>query len=265
MAGNLPCVERHASLAAVGRETLVRRAVLVASLALALAACRRQKGPDENFHAARELYQQLYAAQLDDAYGDPRMDEVVALLQKVDPRSVDAPQAQAMLGAIAHGKEQLATERAAREKLANETVKAIAPPAGIDPDRILAALQRDAGPPRDPYGRGADLAALNSQNGGCLAENESFTEQGTRVAGSIYRLGESDECRRRLPGFVGQAVLVVGGKIYRRIPDPVTPQGTTQPDTGAVPAGSHGASQPSAPAGAQPTTSQMYPEYPDAG
>jgi hypothetical protein len=200
------------------------RVALAVGLVLALSACRRQKGPDENFHSARELYQQLYAAQLDEAYGDPRMDEVVALLEKVHPRSVDAPQAKAMQEAIAHGREQLAQERAARDKLAAEAAKGVAQPLNIDKEKILAGAQpADAGPAQDPYGNGADVAALNAQSGGCLTPNEPFTEQGTPVSGSIYRLAPSEECRRKLPGFAGQAVLVVGGKIYRRIPDPVPP------------------------------------------
>lgn len=209
------------------------RATLAICVALALTACRRQRGPDENFHAARELYQQLYATQFDEAYGDPRMDEVVALLNKVHPRSVDAPQAQTMLDAIAHGREQLAQERAAREKLEAEAAKAVIPPPEIDKDKILAASQpQDAGPAKDPYGSGADVAALNAQNGGCLTENEPFTEQGSPMRGSIYRLAQSDECRKRLPGFVGQAVLVVDGKIYRRIADPVPAQAAARPDAG---------------------------------
>ena len=85
------------------------------SLFLAAGACHRTTGPDENYQRASALYQQLYASQLDDAYGDPRMDEVVSLLRKVDGRSVDAQSAQTMLGAIQRGREALAKERTERE------------------------------------------------------------------------------------------------------------------------------------------------------
>lgn len=214
---------------------MLGRAALVLCLALALPACRRQKGPDANFHSARELYEQLYATQLDEAYGDPRMDEVVALLGKVHPRSADAPQARAMLETIARGRETLARELAAREKLAAEAAKGVAAPPGIDMEKILAASrEHDAGVPQDPYGTGAEIAALNAQSGGCMTENEPFEEQGTPVRGAIFRLAQSEDCRKRLPGFVGQAVLVVGGRIYRRIPDPAPPPQPSAPRPGAT-------------------------------
>ena len=71
--------------------------VAVCILALVL-GCRKYSGPpDANFEKASQLYQQLYARDLDEAYGDPQMDQVVALLEKVDRRSVDKPSAQALL------------------------------------------------------------------------------------------------------------------------------------------------------------------------
>ena len=81
-----------------------------AACALALAAaCAKYSGPpDPNFAKARDLYQQLYATQLDEAYGDLRMDEVVSLLQGVSRRSVDAPSAIALLHAIDNGRTELA-------------------------------------------------------------------------------------------------------------------------------------------------------------
>jgi len=197
-------------------------------VAIVLCGCR-PKGPDENYHQASALYQQLYAQELDDAYGDPRMDEVVALLKKVDERSVDGPAAQTMLGAIQHGREALAKERAEREK---SNAAAVEPPApvNIDPSQILAAGQADAGPGvQDPYGPGASIAELNSQTGGCLVDNEPFHEQGTNASGTVYRLAPSEACKGKLPGMVGQAVLVSGGKIYRRVADPRPPQAAPAP------------------------------------
>ena len=74
------------------------RSAAICLLLIAFAGCR-SSAPDPNFQQANAIYQQLYATQLDDAYGDPKMDEVVALLHKVSARSVDASRAQAMLGA----------------------------------------------------------------------------------------------------------------------------------------------------------------------
>ena len=152
------------------------------------------------------------------------MDEVVVLLGKVNPRSIDADRAQAMLRTIQHGREDLARERAEREKMAAAAEQSLAAAqVNIDPSKVLAATEPDAGQPLDPFGPGASVADLNKQNGGCLMDNEPFTEQGTGVAGTVYRVAPSDACRGKLPGLSGQIVLVVDGKIYRRTTDPRPP------------------------------------------
>ena len=211
-----------------------RRAALCL-LALSLAGCHRTTGPDDNYQQGAALYQQLYATELDDAYGDPRMDEVVGFLHKVDKRSVDAPQAEMLLGTIQRGKEQLAKERTERERMAAIAAHNAPPVVNIDPSQIVAASQPDAGPPQDPFGTGASISDLNKQTGGCLDENEPFNEQGTGVTGTVYRVAPSDLCRSKLPGMVGQVVLVVNGKIYRRTGDPRPPPAAV-PDAGPPPA-----------------------------
>lgn len=212
---------------------MYRRAAIYLSI-LALAGCRRMTGPDDNYQQASSLYSRLYATQLDDAYGDPKMDEVVALLRKVDPRSVDAEGAQRLLGTIQRGKEQLAKERAEREKATAGLQGATVPSSNIDPSKFIAASEPDAGPPEDPFAPGAPVSELNKQFGGCLVDNEPFNEQGTGVTGTVYRVAPSDACRSKLPGLGGQVVLVSNGKIYRRMADPRPPAPASAPDAGAA-------------------------------
>jgi len=199
------------------------RAALL-TVTFALLACR-SRGPDANYQQAFTIYQQLYATELDDAYGDARMNDVVALLRKVDPRSGDAERATALLGTIERGKEAFAQQQAEREKRsAAITQSATAPQFEINPSKILAANEPDAGQQvQDPFGPGASVADLNASHGGCLQDNEPFNEQGTGVSGTVYRVAPSDSCRSKLPGLSGQIVLVVGGKIYRRMADPRPP------------------------------------------
>jgi hypothetical protein len=202
---------------------LVRRTLCLLCLVLAV-GCRRQKGPDANYDKAAKLYQQLYAAELDDAYGDPQMNQVVALLKKVDDRSVDADAAQTMLRAIDHGREELAKSRAAREKMgAAAAASAAHAIANIDPTQILAASQPDAGPDSDPYAAGSLISEINTSSGGCLVDGEPFQEQGTGATGIVYRRARSQPCAEKLPGLEGQVLLVVGGRIYRRVPDTAPP------------------------------------------
>jgi hypothetical protein len=227
---------------------LSRRAA-ICLLTLAFVGCRRPS-PDPNYQQAFAAYQQLYATQLDDAYGDPRMDQVVALLHKVDVRSADAQPAQALLGTIQRGREELAKQREEREKMAAAAAQSAASAVvNIDPSQVLAAMARDAGPGQDPFGPGASVADLNAQSGGCLQDNEPFNEQGTGVSGTVYRVAPSDACRNKVPGLVGQIVLVVNGKIYRRTADP-RPPGSAPPAT--VDAGPPATAARPAPAAARP-------------
>src|SRR4051794_41985539 len=73
------------------------------------------------------------------------MDEVVALLRKVDKRSADAHAAEMMLSAIEHGRAALAKERAEREQFAAAAAAAVPAIANIDPRQVLAANTPDAG------------------------------------------------------------------------------------------------------------------------
>src|SRR5262249_48611776 len=144
-------------------EMSIRRTAI---LCLVLFACRRPSGPDPNYEQASRLYQQLYASQLDDAYGDPQMNQVVALLRKVDPSSSDAEAAQSLLHAIQSGGEQLSKQRAERDRMAAAAAASAAgPQINIDPSAVLAAAQAasDAGP-QDLYGPGAQVSDINAQS-----------------------------------------------------------------------------------------------------
>ncbi|MCA1828495.1 MAG: hypothetical protein ABR567_04605 [Myxococcales bacterium] len=245
----------------------IRRTVIVC---LALFACRRAPaGPDPYYEQASKLYQQLYASQLDDAYGDPQMDRVVALLNKVDSSSADADAAKAMLGAIQSGREQLAKQRAEREKMAAAAAASVATATvNIDPSTVLAASAAsvDAGPPQDPYGSGALVSDINAQSGGCLTDYEPFTEQGTGVTGTIYRVVATQNCAGKLPGFVGQAVLVVNGRIYRRMADPNPPKPPEPAARDAGPPPQQAKARPAAPADAgEPQYDMVIPGAPQPG
>ena len=214
------------------------RTRLAACIVALAAACARYSGPpDPGFAKARDLYQQLYVTELDEAYFDPRMNEVVSLLQNVHQRSVDAPSAQALLHAIEHGREELAKAHADREKLREAAAELVATRTNIDPASVLE--QPDAGPVQDPYGPGASIEQINRDSGGCLVSSEPYHETGTNRTGTVYRMAPNPVCRDKLPGFVGQVVMVSDGKMYRRVlesevPRPVQAAGAGAPDGGAA-------------------------------
>jgi hypothetical protein len=248
---------------------------LAACAIIAAAACSRYSGPpDENFAKARYIYEQLYALQLDEAYGDPKMDDVVSLLHKVHKRSVDAPSAQALLHAIEHGREDLAKAHAERDKLHKAAEADVPVPPNIDPTQVLA--QPDAGPPQDPYGPGASIAEINKDSGGCLVAAEPFRENGTNKSGTLYRLVGNSACKDRLAGLVGQVVMVSDGKIYRRIPESEVPRpppsarsadagvaSASDAGTGNAPKSSPASSAPHA--SAQPSSAEAVAATSDGG
>ncbi len=184
-------------------------------------------------------------------------------MKKVDSGSDDADPAQAMLGSIQRGREALAKQRAEREKLGQAAQTAIQTPAvSIDTEKIIAAGTPDAGPPPDTFGAGALVSDINASTGGCLTDYEPFTEQQTGVTGTIYRVAPSSGCAAKLPGYVGQAVLVVNGRVYRRILDPNPPRPQQLPGQAAPDAG-QAAAPPPAPKPAPPAAAADAgePEY----
>jgi len=245
------------------------RCARLAACAMTLAlACAKYSGrPDENFAKARQLYEQLYVTQLDEAYGDPKMDEVVALLGKVNKRSLDAPSAQALLHAIEHGREDLAKARAEREKVRQQAAAEVAAmPSSIDPTHVLG--HADAGPPQDPFGPGASISDINKDSGGCLVAAEQFRENVTNKSGTLYRLSGNAACKEKLPGFVGQVVMVSEGKVYRRVSEAEVPRppaasgGTPDGGVAAVRDARAAPAQKSAPpavAGDQHASTPAYP------
>ena len=257
-----------------------RRLALVLLPVFGLAGCRRAAGKaDASYEKARSLYQKLYAAEFDDAYGDPKMDAVVALLTQVDPDSIDSGAAQSMLGGIQHGREVYAGQKPAREKLA---AAAAAPPPmpNIDPIKVLAASAKilaasaksdlaDAGPPPDSFGPGAAIAYINRSTGGCLVSGEPFMERVTNKTGNVYRLSSAPQCGQLLPGFVNQAVLVVDGAVYRRIDASTVPPPQAQRAPPDAPPPASGAAPVAAPANSAAPSADPAPAgppaWPDAG
>ncbi|MBS2026154.1 MAG: hypothetical protein JST92_27450, partial [Deltaproteobacteria bacterium] len=255
----------------------------LACLALAPACKKKPLEPSAHYEKASRIHQDLYVRQLDDAYLDPRMDEVVAELKQVPQESADYDPAQELLATIQKGKETAKKERAEQEKQRAELQKGLASLSAVDPAAVLA---RDPAPPppppepvdagpaaADPFAPGAAIADINAANGGCLVAGVPFAEEGTKQKGVTYKLADSQGCRDKLPGLVNDVLLVVDGRIYRRVSkSDVTTKETQRPavDAGtpapAQPAQANAAPKPPAPvsAGGNPLPSLTRTENPPA-
>jgi len=193
-------------------------------LLLALAGCARKEASPE-YTRASERFNKLYAKELDDAYVDPAMREVEALLEKVPPDSLDARAAAQLLARIREN-------RARIEQASNDRDKALAeartppsfsgrsvspPPAPLNP----ASAQRpppppDAGPPSAPSA-GMSTRDFNRQFGDCFepAGPVEVTGKGTRDS---FTMVDSSRCRSALPGMENSVVLADSQTVLGVVP-----------------------------------------------
>jgi hypothetical protein len=240
-------------------------ACLVCALAL-LPGCKSKTGPSPHYDRGAALHQQLWVRLLDDAYLDPRMDEAVRELKLVESASVSYPNAVELLGQIDKGRKEAAAARDARAKALAEMEKGLQAPAitgvptpGAPPPPPPPPPPPDAGPVApDPFGPGALIAEINKSTGGCLVAGVAFREEGEGgKSGTSYKLAPGETCKDKLPGFVGQVVLAVDGRIYRRLPAAETR--IEEPKKGAADAGPGTPAKPSEAAPAKaPEAPQAY-------
>ena len=205
---------------------LLSRVALLSALLVAagLPACKRKTGPSEHYDRGAAIHQRLYVTLLDDAYLDPRMEEAVKELKQVESSSISLPLAVELLGQIEKGRAEAKAAADARAKSQAEMQRGLAP-SSLDPSKFVSAppppklAAPDAGTaPLDPYGPGALIADINKETGGCLVSGGPFKEEGGKVSGLVYKLADTLSCKDKLAGFVGQLVLAIDGRIYRRVP-----------------------------------------------
>jgi hypothetical protein len=196
-----------------------RRLRIALLLALAGAfACQRSPGPPSPEYArARELHLKLAASFADEADGRPEMDEVLALLARVPPDSVDAPSAQDLEARIAEGRRRLAAERADREK----RIAAAGPaawPSGAGAPLAAAPVAPEAEPRLPALAPGLKLDAFRAAYGDCFEPRTPLEIQiretdggATTRQGDAWSLKGDAACRQKHPGQAGQVVLFAQG------------------------------------------------------
>jgi len=180
--------------------------------ALALAACPRPQ-PSPEYQQARERLQAATARSPLDPYGQPEMDEILALLERVPRDSLDAEAAQALRRRILEER-QLQAEQAARRKelleAAERPTPAPAPlPAGGGP-ALSAAAAPEAGPVPG-LAVGTALSTFQASHGDCF-ERRGPARVGDRPA-DAWALRDDPACAQAHPGAAGRLVLFAEGKL----------------------------------------------------
>jgi hypothetical protein len=211
-------------------------------VALSLSGCSRHRGPSPEFSRASESFNKLYGQRLDDAYLDPKMREVEAMLQRVPSDSLDAQAAGELLTRIRDGRARMqkALDDAQAAGAAARTPSTVsnAPreqPAAEAAAKMAAVPPPDAGPSEavQPTA-GMSMAEFNRRFADCFQIAGPVDVQGAGARDS-YDLVDSSRCRTAHPSFVdaivvadGQAILgVVAKAALLRPPTPPASDGGT--------------------------------------
>lgn len=200
--------------------------VVLALVALCSSGCNRHRDPSPEFSRASESFNKLYAQKLDDAYLDPKMREVEAMLQRVPPDSLDAQAATDLLGRIREGRARMqkaldeaqaagaaartpsTVSNAPRELPSDSSPKAGAPP----------PPPPDSGPPESVQPTaGMPMAEFNRRFADCFQIAGPVDVQGAGARDS-YDLVDSGRCRAAHPSFVDAIVVADGQRVLGVVP-----------------------------------------------
>ncbi len=216
---------------------MLRILAVLAVVAVTQGGCSRHRDPSPEFSRASEAFNKLYAQRLDDAFLDPRMRELEALLQRVPADSLDAQAAADLLNRIREGRARMqkalddaeAAAAAARtpSTVSNAPREVLAETA----PRPVAVTPPDAGSPEavQPTA-GMPLAEFNRRFADCFQIAGPVDVQGAGARDS-YELVDVSRCRTAHPRFVdaivvadGQALIGVVPKSALLRPPPPPPQ-----------------------------------------
>ena len=208
---------------------------LAVVLLLALTGCAR-KEPSPEFTRASERFNKLYAKELDDAYVDPAIHEVEALLEKVPADSLDAQAAAQLLTRIRDNRSRIEQAAKDRDKALADARTAptfsgpsVSPPPA--PPQTRPPPAPDAGPLSAPTA-GMPMREFNRLFGDCF-EQAGPVEVNGRGPRDSYTMVDSDRCRRAMPGLANSIVLADSETVMGLVPKSALRR--TLPDGGAPP------------------------------
>ena len=191
-------------------------AVVCAVAVLMVSGCTRRSQPSEQYAQAHQLFSKLYAAQLDDAYGDPAMVQVDALLRQVSQDSSDWRAAKELTHRIEEGRKRLQEADAARKSAAAQA-SAPVPYQRMTPETPAqsgAAAAADAGASQP--GPHMALAEFTARFSGCFQQGEKINVVGKGMF-DTWELKDIANCRDRHPGFDQLYVLTGASEVFMTV------------------------------------------------
>jgi len=210
---------------------------LVLTSALLAVGCRKKQLPSDSYTQAHELFTKLYAMSLDDAFADPQMARVEALLQQVAEDSSDYPAASALSRRIREGRKHLQEADAARRAAAAQAI-ASGPyermgPIKRAPDPVAEAADAGSNQP-SPH---MALAEFTTRFSGCFQRSDPINLVGKGMVDS-WELKDIANCHDQKSEFDQLFVLtdskevvtnVAKNLVEYRFPDGGLPSQGTKP------------------------------------
>ena len=209
-------------------------------LLLLVAGCSR-KEPSPEYTRASERFNKLYAKELDDAYVDPAMREVEALLERVPTDSLDSQAAAQLLARIRENRTRIEQASKDRDQALAEartaptfSGRSVSPPPAPPPaagPRLPAPP--DAGAPMAPSA-GMSTRDFNRLFGDCFepAGPVEVTGRGTRDS---FTMLDSSRCRTAMPGMANSVVLADSQTVLGVVPKAALQRVLLDGGTPAVP------------------------------
>ena len=190
---------------------LIRAALLTA--ALIASGCLNRPRPSEQYAQAHQLFTKVYASRLDDAFADPAMAQVEALLLQVPQDSADWRPAKDLARRIEEGRKRLLEAEAARRSAAAQ-VNAPVPYQRMSFEAApvsTAAAEVDAGSAQPV--QHMPLSEFTDRFSPCFRQGEKITVVGKGLFDS-WELKDIANCRDRHPGFDQLYVLTDSKEIF---------------------------------------------------
>jgi hypothetical protein len=189
--------------------------VLTLAVVLAVSSCRKQ-GPSAEYAEAERKFSRLYSEKLEEAYADPQLSEIEALLTKVHPDSPDHPKAAALQAKITQGKADLQAELQRRDQAATAESAAPAWTGSSDtfepPPTDAARSPPDAGSTTAAWA-GMTVAEMRKNIGACLTAGEPIEVAGQPGPKATFEIADTSACKTKFPGQDAFLFVVDGDKV----------------------------------------------------
>lgn len=217
------------------------RALVLGSLVIVVSGCpSRSKEPSAAYEEARSRFNTLYAQKLDQAFLDPEMTEIEALLATVPPESLDAEQARVLQTRIDEGQARMGAAREKHEELLAGVGKG--GPSLSNPENTgrppEVPTEKPVQEPVDAGTAGHPTVGMTSRElmtrfGTCFRPGASVEVAG-RGMRETWALKDITLCKQQYAAFTESTIVLEDGKILAIVPNAQITTETRTPDGGVV-------------------------------